>query len=136
MISSLCIQTSALHFFQECIRVILWDDALRLWEAPEQPVLDPCWAAWKGSAFDELNEPEDDILIPSEKPSRPSSSSSVTQKADKEGNSGSKRGRKSKEATDRSQPLISAGRVTTRKQVKVEKHNDAGPSSSAATVCT
>lgn len=99
-------------------------------------MLDPSWAEWKGPAFDELMDPESDILIPTDKPSRPSSSSSVTPKADKEGNSGSKRGRKSKEASDRSQSLVSVGRVTTRKQVKVEKHNDAGPSSSAATVCT
>lgn len=99
-------------------------------------MLDPSWANWKGPAFDELTEPDSDILLLTEKLSRPSSSSSATPKAEKEGNSGSKRGRKPKEGSDRPESLVPAGRVTTRKQLKTEKHNDAGPSSSAATVCT
>lgn len=100
-------------------------------------MLDPGWADWKGPAFDELMDPDDNVVIPPDKPSRPTSSSSLTPKAEKEGSSGSKRGRpsKSKEGSDRSQPVASAGRVTTRKQVKVEKHYDAGPSSSSAMVC-
>ncbi|KAG0602146.1 hypothetical protein M758_11G162800 [Ceratodon purpureus] len=119
---------------KECIRVILWDKAAKLWEAPEQPVLDPGWADWKGPAFDELMDPDDAVVIPADKPSRPTSSSSLTPKAEKEVNTGAKRGRprKSKEGSDRQQPVASTGRVTTRKQVKVEKHYDAGPSSSSA----
>jgi hypothetical protein len=82
-------------------------------------------------------DPEDDVVTPADKPSRPTSSSSLTPKAEKEGYSGAKRGRpcKSKEGSARPQPVAPAGRVTTRKQVKIEKHYDAGPSSSSAMVC-
>lgn len=122
--------------WQECIRVILWDKAAKLWEAPEQPVLDPGWTDWKGPAFDELTDLEDDIPIPADKPSQPSSSSSLTPKAGKEKQySGAKRGRKPKDRSVQPQPLAPTGGVTTRKQVKVENDNDAGPSSPAAMVC-
>lgn len=118
--------------------MILWDKAAKLWEAPEQPVLDPGWADWKGPAFDELMDPDDAVVIPADKPSRPTSSSSLTPKTEKVGNTGAKRGRprKFKEGSNQQQPVASVGRVTTRKQVKVEKHYDAGPSSSSPMVCS
>lgn len=126
----------SLHFWQECIRVILWDEAATLWEAPEQPVLDPGWTDWKGPAFDELTLPEDDIPVPADKTSRPFSSLSITPSpAQEKQYTGAKRGRKPKDRSVQSQHLASATRVTTRKQVKVETRNDAGPSSSAAMVC-
>uniref|UniRef100_A0A7I4BQG6 Uncharacterized protein n=1 Tax=Physcomitrium patens TaxID=3218 RepID=A0A7I4BQG6_PHYPA len=118
---------------KECIRVILWDEAATLWEAPEQPVLDPGWTDWKGPAFDELTLPEDDIPVPADKTSRPFSSLSITPSpAQEKQYTGAKRGRKPKDRSVQSQHLASATRVTTRKQVKVETRNDAGPSSSAA----
>lgn len=56
-------------------------------------MLDPGWTNWKGAAFDEVTNFEDDSPVPSNTPA-PASTSSLPVKSDKEGSSAQKRGRK------------------------------------------